>query len=519
MYVSVNGNTDGKMPKKSSTKTTTAENVEPSSSDQGRRSSKRTKKIVTSDETLIAKENKLDKKSKSIVIAENPIKLEPEESDKTQISTVLKTKTNKVLNLTTMVSDLCGQFKNRFLPRHYRSQIVALNIPKLVPIPLSWSNVNTPRIMALEWHPRKPNMLLVGGKHGEVHLVSDFEHCLPAAEKWPGSRNEPLREVSGPGGGLTGINFDVFDDNVYYTCSIDGMVASADATRPHHHNELFRTTHRRDACLDHWFTAMDPYPGGKLLYVGDNKGSLHIMPVDGKGKIMVRKLHKSKIHSVEFNPRDSNVFLTCSIDRMVKLWDIRHVSKEIPLKIIDFNEQVNSALQCASFSKVNGGTFVVTDQKESIFVYNSGSYQLERTIKHFNHTFQHLTPIRTDWHPSADILIVGRFKGGDKSNSNQIDFIDVHTGKYVYSIEPEGDMMGIKSLNKFNCLGDTMASSLGQKLVVWKLDGFIDGLREKCRQQPGGSDPFDDMDDGRGRGSGKRKRPTKSKDVKTRKKL
>lgn len=61
-----------------------------------------------------------------------------------------------------------------------------------------------------------------------------------------------------------------------------------------------------------------------------------------------KKLHKTKITHCEFGVHDPNIFVTSSIDSMVKIWDLRNISdaKSNPEPLITFNhlKGVNSGM-------------------------------------------------------------------------------------------------------------------------------------------------------------------------------
>lgn len=97
-----------------------------------------------------------------------------------------------------------------------------LILPNLNCIPNAVNHCRS-RVTSLCWHPRDPDILLVGGKHGEIAVVRDFE---AGAVGTVGNRE--LDEGIGPGGSITDFQFDAWDDHVFYTSSICGHVARRD---------------------------------------------------------------------------------------------------------------------------------------------------------------------------------------------------------------------------------------------------------------------------------------------------
>ncbi|KAI1308967.1 DNA damage-binding protein 2 [Halotydeus destructor] len=408
-----------------------------------------------------------------------------------------------------------GQYKSSF-----KTQVVKeLLIPNLTSVQLSLYHVDSPRIMSLEWHPRIPHLLLVGGKHGEILSISDFEMSLPNTDKMAGTKNVQILDACGPAGGLTTIRFDPVLDDVYYSTSISGEVSRA--TLDSKVNQSIFQTHRTSGkCLDHWFTGLDVHPSNKMLYVGDNKGNLHIMPQNGGEDFDFHRLHKSKIHCVDIHPRNHNILATSSVDYSVKIWDIRKLKVESPLEILKFEGVINSGF----FSRQDGGKFVSlsSQKKGAIQIFSSTNWKQLHSIDHSADVFQHLTPIKATWHPLADVIVVGKYQAGKKENSNAVDFFDAESGERIHQIEST-DHVGIKSLNVFNCSGDTLATAMGKNVIVWKQQSFVDHLSEKiakARRQgrlPDFKDHRGDDNDDTHRPNSKRKKATK-KEPKTKKK-
>ncbi|KAI1282566.1 Glutamate receptor 4 [Halotydeus destructor] len=357
-----------------------------------------------------------------------------------------------------------GQYKSSF-----KTQVVQeLLIPNLTSVQLSLYHVDSPRIMSLEWHPRIPHLLLVGGKNGDILSISDFE-------KMAGTKNVQLLNGCRPTGGLTTIRFDPVLDDVYYTTSISGKVSRG--TLDSKVNRSIFQTHRPGGHIfDHWFTGLDVHPSNNMLYVGDNRGNLHIMPQNGGEDFDFHRLHKSKIHCVDIHPRNHNILATSSVDYSVKIWDIRKLKVESPLEILKFEGVINSGF----FSRQDGGKFVAlsSQKKGAIQIYSSTNWKQLHSIDHSADVFRYITPIKVAWHPLADVIVVGKYQAGKKENSNAIDFFDAESGEHIHQIESTHHV-GIKSLNVFNYSGDTLATAMGRTVIVWKQQSFVDHLSEK----------------------------------------
>lgn len=339
------------------------------------------------------------------------------------------------------------RFKSLALNQSYDyclNNVTKVLLPNLVSIPVSMNKIGSPRIMSLAWHPTDSNVLIVGGKHGDMYHISDFEFAIPAEEKLPSATNYQLLDSVGPAGGLTQIKFDPNNQDRLYTTSIAGIVARLDLVTKDHLS-IFQVEDPRGDHLDHWFTALDVDEDKNRVQVGDNKGYFHFMPKNLEGSkkcsFSSHKLHKNKITCIDHYPKQPNLVATCSTDSTVKIWDLRLVKEEKPIKMMLFEGPVEAGF----FSKTNGGTFVTSDQRHRITKFCTSSWSQELMIQHPQDTFQHLTPIKGSWHPTTDVFAIPRYNIKDKSDGNgRIDFWNMKSGEHVFSLE-DPKYNGIKS--------------------------------------------------------------------------
>ncbi|KAK2717179.1 hypothetical protein QYM36_007329 [Artemia franciscana] len=322
------------------------------------------------------------------------------------------------------------------------------------------------RITFMTWHPKKPTVLAVGSKGGDI-IFWDYNE----------PKHEHMINGQGPGGSIQAMKFDVVDPSKIYTASITGLVCKQDFYG--RNTQVFLETDNKD----HWYTSLDVSFTGKVMLAGDNKGYVRILSVDGEQISQIR-LHKQKVTHAEFNPREPWLISTASIDHTVKLWDIRNVKpKPEALHILNHNKPVNSAY----FSLAHGNRLLTTDQHSELRIYEGPLWNHARTIAHPHRQFQHLTPIKAYWHPLEDIVIAGRypdpnFPGYTTAELRTIDFFDADTGKILTQIIPHFKN-GIISLNRFDAIGNVMVSGMGWDILVWK-PFYPDGQDEKEDDEP-----------------------------------
>ncbi|XP_072842127.2 DNA damage-binding protein 2 isoform X3 [Pogona vitticeps] len=254
-----------------------------------------------------------------------------------------------------------------------------------------------------------------------------------------------------------------------------------------HSYRLFRTAShfdRRITCLE-WHPT---HPS--TVAVGSKGGDIILWDYEVLNKacfikgIWNLKLHKKKVTHVEFNSRCDWLMATASVDRTVKIWDLRNIKdKSSCLHVLPHDKPVNAAY----FSPIDGAKLLSTDQYNEIRVYSSSDWSKpQHLIPHPHRQFQHLTPIKATWHPRYDLIVAGRypdphFPGYTSNELRTVDIFDGNSGEMVCQLH-DSNASGIISLNKFNPMGDTLASGMGFNILIWGHEEMISKKQERLMQ-------------------------------------
>ncbi|KAM4617770.1 DNA damage-binding protein 2 [Discoglossus pictus] len=306
------------------------------------------------------------------------------------------------------------------------------------------------RVTTLEWHPTHPNTVAVGSKGGDI-ILWDYEEL-----------NNTLIPGIGAGGCITGMKFDPFNPNQLYTSSVAGSTILQDLTG----RTVQVFTNTEDWAM--WYCSLDVSANQQCVVTGDNVGNVVLLETCGK-EILKQRLHKKKVTHVEFNPRCDWLLATASVDQTVKLWDLRKIKdKSSCLHTLTHVRGVSSAY----FSPWDGAKLLTTDQHSEIRVYSASDWSKPlHIIPHPHRQFQHLTSIKATWHPRYDLIVAGRypdplFPGYKADELRTVDVFDGQTGNVVCQLyDPYAS--GIISLNKFNPMGDLLASGMGFNILIW----------------------------------------------------
>uniref|UniRef100_A0A146KTI3 DNA damage-binding protein 2 n=1 Tax=Lygus hesperus TaxID=30085 RepID=A0A146KTI3_LYGHE len=341
------------------------------------------------------------------------------------------------------------------------------------------------RITAVKWHPTKPNWVALGSKCGEVIFrnINDVT-----------SEQKPLQSARHQA--ITNFCFDPFADDSLLMSSVDGTIShwnyDADVMR-----EILDLN---DGYIT-WFCCVNASEETGLVVAGDSPGMLTLLSKDLR-PIAKHKVHKAKVNTAEFCKKKGNILATASLDKSVKLWDIRMIGKEksksgiaVHLECIEHDHPINAAY----FSKTNNNRLLLTDQKMELKVYTMPFLTHESTIYHPHRQFQHLTPIKASWHPLADLIVIGRYPDPSwpdyELEQRSIDIIDPKTGQCDLHML-SNQCKSIMSLNEFNVTGDYLASGMGLYVAYWKARP-PSAVDKKTRPSDGGGrrPPDSDSDD------------------------
>lgn len=278
---------------------------------------------------------------------------------------------------------------------------------------------------------------------------------------------------------------------VLWTAGHDGYVRVHDAERAEPLAALstrsFGSAPRAGFCCDHWFTCLcvprsfitSSSTGAdrqqQLVLAGCNEGWATALCSNGGGSrgageelgVAWRKQwHKTKVTVMARHPSSTHLVVSGSTDGTMRLWDLRAVgggSSSLPavgcgaLKSWEVGAGVNHA--CWSPC---GSQLLVTASDSRLLLYNephSGGGDASKRCEitpHPHRFYQHLTPIRGSWHPSAPLIAIGRYpaKGATSAHEQQRG-IDLFTTRNPVKSEIKREQLGEA---KFARAGETTRS-------------------------------------------------------------
>lgn len=316
------------------------------------------------------------------------------------------------------------------------------------------------RITALQFHPKDPQILGIGSKSGQ--LTIRFLNKADATVSWDGI---------GPGGSITYITFDPLVSNSVLISSIDGTV------RRHNYAENTTKQFLNTGSFSKWYCSVNASRDNSLIVTGDTQGIMTFVSKDLK-VLAAHKVQKGKINSLEFPKGREWLLASASLDKTVKIWDIRKIDPKNPLHDLSHDHGINSA----NFSQVDGNRLLTTDQSKELRVYKGPLFELETRITHPHRQFQHMTPIKATWHPLCDLIVVGRYPDPSledyiEGEARTVDIISAETGLMRLQLDSVS-CGGILNLNVFNANGEILASTMGRNINYWKARDLIERIKK-----------------------------------------
>ncbi|RDB26902.1 Ribosome assembly protein rrb1 [Hypsizygus marmoreus] len=181
--------------------------------------------------------------------------------------------------------------------------------------------------------------------------------------------------------------------------------------------------------------AMDwnaPAASSLSLLTGDNDAKIYLTTA-GNGGFRTSPTpflsHESSVEDIQWSPTEITVFASCSVDRSIRMWDVRSRARQSVASIVDAHE---SDVNVISWNRLTSYLLVSGDDDGQIKVWDLRNVrQSSAEVARFN---WHKGPITSvQWHPTDDSVFAA---SGD---DDQITLWDL-------SVEPDDDTMASSNI-------------------------------------------------------------------------
>ncbi|KAL8674495.1 MAG: hypothetical protein Q9168_001087 [Polycauliona sp. 1 TL-2023] len=344
------------------------------------------------------------------------------------------------------------------------------------------------RIYSLGFHPvaEKP-LVFAGDKMGNFGLFDASQRSAPSVKH--GSvksedQDEEDAEEDDPNPRIdsfhvhtrtiSSFQFSPHNPSQVYTSSYDSSLRLLDLTKSSS-IEIYAPT---DSSLDEPISGVEMDPQSPhLLYFSRLDGHLGRVDTRAPDQVDVFQLSEKKIGGFSLNPSCSHFIATASLDRTMRIWDLRRMSGKKGAQLPALCGQHESRLSVSHAAFNSAGQVATASYDDTVKIHTFGGISGWRagrdltdkemapsaTIRHNNQTGRWVTILRAQWQlsPSDNVQ---RFCIG---NMNR--FVDIYTSKGDQLAQLGGDgITAVPAVAQFHPTNDWVASGTASgKLCLW----------------------------------------------------
>lgn len=267
---------------------------------------------------------------------------------------------------------------------------------------------------------------------------------------------------------ITSIIVSPFDQQKVYTSSYDSTVRVLDLDK--------------DMCVPVWepadkdedvpLSAIDvPLTDKNLVYFSTLNGALGKVDIRDPKSTETWQLSDNKIGGFSLNPREPHLVATASLDRTIKIWDLRKISGKGDMRYPAMLYEHDSRLSVSHASWSPGGQIATSSYDDTIKIYNwadhstwdSEGMEPAHIVKHNNQTGRWVTILKPKWQQRPKDGIQ-KFAIG---NMNR--FVDIYAANGEQLAQLGGDgISAVPAVAQFHPTMDWVAGGTASgKLCLW----------------------------------------------------
>ncbi len=335
------------------------------------------------------------------------------------------------------------------------------------------------RIYAMTFHPTEDKpVIFAGDKEGRMGIF-DASQEPPEVGDEDEEAEPPVPAISAykpHGRTITSFLFSPADSNAMYTSSYDCSIRKLDIAREVSVDVYSSQDEDRGdvaiSCLD--ASMADP----NVLFFSTLEGIVgryDVRPEQQEAELWA--LHDQKIGGFSLDPRNPHFLATASLDRTLKIWDLRKITGKGDLRLPHLVGEHASPLSVSHASWSGGGHVATTSYDDTIKIYDfsdakswkpghdiaDGNMKPAELAWHNNQTGRWVTILKPHWqqHPKDGIQ---KFAIG---NMNR--FVDVYAanGEQLAQLGGEG-ITAVPAVAHFHPTMDWVAGgNASGKLTLW----------------------------------------------------
>ncbi|KAF9098867.1 hypothetical protein BGX23_004959 [Mortierella sp. AD031] len=324
------------------------------------------------------------------------------------------------------------------------------------------------RIYCMAIHENRDKVLVCGGDvDGNLGFwdldESQADDYEPEPEEEPNIYNYKAHSRT-----LSSMQYSPTEPNKLFTSSYDGSIRYLDLVQQKFIESYVVT---RDASDHLGSVSIDAT--GQQLWFADVDGGVTLKDVrTPKDEMVYRKiLHEKKVGCVNVNPKYGNLIVTSSLDRTMKIWDIRtfgqYKEDEPIVEMASFDHRLS--VTSAMWSP-DGASIASTSYDDNVRIFNNFEPSLPDfteipepvRIPHNNQSGRWVTMLRAVWSHQFNWFSIGNM-------NKSVDIYSRGTGDLMANLSDRRNLTTVPAVNAWHPTRVLLASGMANgKMVIWR---------------------------------------------------
>ncbi|KAK6352808.1 hypothetical protein TWF696_004811 [Orbilia brochopaga] len=273
------------------------------------------------------------------------------------------------------------------------------------------------RIYCMAFHPiASKQLVFAGDKIGNLGIF-DASNPLPNPNYVPDEDDESASQIPNistfklHARSISNLLIDPNSAERLYSTSYDGSIRKLDLVA-HKSDEVFAAEDATERLHDDAAISGMDFFDPNVIYFSTLTGELCRKDLRDKAPVTVWECHEKKIGGFSLNPRNTYLAATASLDRTMKIWDLRKIVGKGESAKPHLVAEHESRLSVSSAVWSSNGKVATTGYDDTVKVFDFGEskswkagheiseVEPSAVIRHNNQTGRWVTILRAQWHQS-----------------------------------------------------------------------------------------------------------------------
>ncbi|KAF9575304.1 hypothetical protein EC968_003656 [Mortierella alpina] len=324
------------------------------------------------------------------------------------------------------------------------------------------------RIYCMAIHENKDKILVCGGDIDGNLGFWDLDETLDENHE-PDYDEEPnIYSYKAHTRTLSSMQYSPTDPTKLFTSSYDGSIRYLDLGK----QQFIESYVVSSDASDH-LGSVSLTSSGQQLWFADDEGGVTLKDVrTPKDEMVFRKLlHEKKVGCVNVNPKYDNLIVTSSLDRTMKIWDIRTFANYKEDEPIEHLAEFPHGLSVTSAMwSPDGASIASTSYDDNVRIFNNFKPSLPNLteipdpvrIRHNNNSGRWVTMLRAVWSHQFNWFSIGNM-------NKSVDIYSRGTGDLMANLRDPQNLTTVPAVNAWHPNRVLLASGMANgKMVIWR---------------------------------------------------